>query len=71
LIKTLGGEIMKKTKLRDIILIILLILVEAFFILIGPKLWGGAVAYKLWGRFNLIMAIVLLIVTWIYKAKNK
>ncbi len=62
---------MNNRKVRNVILIIILVVTELFFIFLAPGLWGAEKAYQAWGYLHIVMACLLLLIQYIDKRKDK
>lgn len=68
--KHIRRKIMKNKKTRNRIFLIILIVMELFFILLAPRLWGAEIAYEAWGGSHVFMACVLLLIQYVDKRKD-
>lgn len=62
---------MKNRKVRNVILIIILVVAELFFVFVAPRLWGVEKAYQAWGYLHIVMACLLLLIQYIDKRKDR
>ncbi len=53
------------------ILIIILVVAELFFVFVAPRLWGVEKAYQAWGYLHIVMACLLLLIQYIDKRKDR
>ena len=57
--------------LQTMIMIVVLIIFEGFFLLTAPSLWGADTAYMLWGRANMGLFICGVIISLYMNKKHK